>query len=953
MQRSLTGYELQFWNLNHLLESDTAYNIVSCFEIQGSLDIPRLSSAWRRVIDRTGILNVRFVGTDDPCVTDDPPIDIPLVVLEEESRPDAIQTVRNHLNSRFKIESEAPAKCRLISIGNQSFLFLLIIHHIAVDLHTMESLLDLLVEEYNGSISDAVFLEMSEGTIEDRQSAFWNAELSDPPAPLILPSNRTSREPFDGTGDSIEKSMSSELNLRIRATEKNRGYQTFLVMMSAYAALLSRLADSRDFYVGVPFTNRRSDDRKSMLGPFVNILPLHVKIDEKETFASLYASLRKEMLRLHRNQEVPFLELVRSFSADRITEVPYFLQAGMTRERSLEMNLSDLNCRQIHIRPEGAQMDLFFTFWEENEGLHYRWEYNSKAFGSDQIESWMQSFETILDQFLTDDTLQITDGDILGDDYRNRMHRYYSENSRNYPVDTSLRELLLSAYRRSPSEVAIRDNLRELSYDEFRIAVETGSSALNSKVGVSRTIGILIDNSVKRIQTIHSIICSGNQYLPIDPNWPTGRIGYMLEKADAFLVITDDHADRVDPRFPTITTGDLFGSSSAVETLAVSIEASDPVAILYTSGSTGQPKGVCIRGNGIVNRLYWMQEKFPLGPGDTLIHKVPYTFDVSIWEILWPFLFQATLVIPEYGRHLDDEYLAAEIKSQRVSYIHFVPSLLRKFLRSFESRDYPHLRGVICSGEALDPKLVADFQQAVPNTPIFNLYGPTEASIDVTSWDCRIDDGRSQAIPIGYPVTNTRIYILDNNHSICPPYVRGEIAIAGIQLAAGYINSPELTEERFVSGDWGWGTERVYLTGDVGYSTVGIRIYYAGRNDSQVKINGIRIELAEIERRLEKISGIQKAAVMVHDNLRAFLLTDGNPDAMELRRRLSVDLPGYMIPDYFYFRSTFPTNTSGKTDRKALLTTIGQDEADKLPVAGGNSRIRQVQNRFRRLIGTP
>lgn len=937
MQRPLTPFELQFWNLHQFFPIDTAYNIPACFELSGEIEPTRLAQAWDRVVMRSSHLNFTVLGGELPQFVELPLNACAMRILPHMQRSEAYELIQQLLDSAFNLQGEVLLRCRYIPLGPREGIFVLVVHHILVDLHTLEKLMDMLVEEYANSSGNAV-AETSplRGSIPSelpaKQIGFWKKELASPPPPLLLPSARASRTTFDGSGHSLSAKVPPNVSERLAKAEKSGGRQTFLTLLTVYASLLSRLSASQEFYLALPFTNRLSPEKRAFMGPMINVLPLRVSLRSDTTFSDLYMQLRKTMLVLHRNQELPFVEFARWYVWERTMEIPFFLQVGMTQERMIAPQLPELKTKALRMRPRGSQMDLFFTYWEEAGEIAYRWEYNSHAFRREQIEHWMDSYETMLSHMLEHPDQKICEADLVGRRSSSFNYSYYSCNSRPYPLNRSLRQLLINSYQKEPDAIAVQDDERRLSYADFFNRICRGAAYLHHRLGSGKTVAIILDNCIDRVVTVHAIIHSGNRYLPIDPMWPEGRIAYMLEKADTRLVLSDHYAHRVAERFPHESVQNVYDDSNAPQLPEFEVCPKDPIAILFTSGSTGQPKGVIIQGRGIVNRLYWMQEKFPLSLGDALMHKVPYTFDVSIWELIWPFLFQAKLVIPGAGGYLDDRYLSREIERQGITYIHFVPSLLRKFLSEISVKRYATLRGIICSGEALPPALVADTHRQLPGVPVFNLYGPTEASIDVSCWDCTPEDEDEAVLPIGYPIANTRIYILDEHSKLCAPYVRGEIALAGVQLATGYINAPDLTAQRFVFGDWGFGEERVYLTGDVGYYTHDNCVFYNGRNDSQVKINGVRIELGEIERALESLPQVRKAAVMVHHGLIAFLLGDDRLPIREVRRVLAKDLPGYMIPDRFKWRSSFPINTNGKTDRNALLANLseaGSTETDE------------------------
>jgi amino acid adenylation domain-containing protein len=353
--------------------------------------------------------------------------------------------------------------------------------------------------------------------------------------------------------------------------------------------------------------------------------------------------------------------------------------------------------------------------------------------------------------------------------------------------------------------------------------------------------------------------------------------------------------------------------------------------VIYTSGSTGQPKGVMNGHRGVVNRLCWAQQAYGLSPADRVLQKTPFSFDVSVWEFFLPLLAGAQLVIAKPHGHQDPAYLAALLVREQVSMVHFVPSMLQVFLDQADLPACPALRRVLCSGEALPHALQMRFHRQWPDVELHNLYGPTEAAVDVTAWRCSPEPDLG-IVPIGYPIANTQIYILDSHLQPVPLGVAGEIHIGGIQVARGYLNRPALTAERFITDPFRKdGSGRLYKTGDLGRWLPNGSIEYLGRNDFQVKIRGLRIELGEIETRLAACAGIREAVVIAREDvpgdkrLIAYLIpeTGHTPDPGELRRQLAGQLADYMLPSAFVTLEQFPLSTNGKLDRHALPAPDG------------------------------
>lgn len=918
MFNNLTSIQQQFWTLNQIQENDSAYNIISSVKIIGKLDIERLIESWNKVINIIPLFKELLIKEHS--------IEVHQCSIESE----ALALIKTFINKPINLNNESPVKAYITSIDNEINIFTIKQHHIVTDLHSVNIISKLLGELYNtGSTNIELkpYYESLNSTGLKDQGDFWKEYMENSPNPLVLPSKESGRNNFDGSGNTIYKSYTESITQDIRNFSIENNIQPFLLHLTSYAVFLSKISSQNDFFIGVPFSNRRDSERKEMCGPFINILPVRVSITHEDTFILLYQKIRKQMLQLHRNQEIPFKNISQYYRCSRDLKVPYLLQVGFTQEEAFNVQLDGLDCRTVNIRPDGAQMDLFLTFWYENDTLQFRWEYNTQAFSEKQVKVWQEIYNEIVNSFVSDKDQALFQVPFITENYRNIINEYSKNQEQNYPLDKPFRNHLIDSYIKYSENIAIKDDMNSYTYHEFSENVKKYASYFHDQIGSGHNIAVVLDRSIDRTALIHAIICSGNSYIPIDALWPKDRVQFLIENAGVTLTVVDKKLQSRIPMGSNFTLLEELKNLDRVNNFPnISIKADAPIAVLYTSGSTGKPKGVVISGKGIINRLFWMQESYPIGAHDTLIHKVPYTFDVSIWEIFWSFLTGATLFIPDPIRHIDDQYLAEVIREHSITYVHFVPSLLKKFFQNTSVLTLPDLKGVICSGETLEVTLVKEFFRRLPGKDLHNLYGPTEASIDVTAWTCSPHDIEGSQIPIGLPIANTRIYILNEDKLLCPPNVYGEIAIAGVSLAHGYVNNREETSKQFISGDWGWGEETIYLTGDLGYSSEDYCIHYLGRKDFQVKINGIRIELQEIERQLEKNPSIRSAIVLINDNipeenqLAAYILTSAPLDIDQLKKELVTFLPGYMIPNFYHILDVYPMLTNGKISRKELLT---------------------------------
>lgn len=503
----------------------------------------------------------------------------------------------------------------------------------------------------------------------------------------------------------------------------------------------------------------------------------------------------------------------------------------------------------------------------------------------------------------------------------------WNETSKEFATAQCVHHLFEEQAALRPHAIALEFQGHCLSYDELnRQANQLARHLLHLGLLPEGVVGICMERSVELVTAILAVLKAGGAYLPLEPSLPQSRLAYMIEDAGVELVLM--HHDYGTTQLPEsarrIDLAACDFEQHSAEKLSVEQQPLESLAyVLYTSGSTGQPKGVMSEHRGLLNRLLWMQEAFRLTPQDRVLHKTPFSFDVSVWEFLWPLMTGARLVVARPEGHKDAQYLRALIEERGITTVHFVPSMLEQFLAVVPAGACGGLRRVMCSGEALTKSLQDRFFARLSGE-LHNLYGPTEASIDVTWWPCR-REWAEEYVPIGRPISNMQVYILDEQLEPVPVGVAGEIHLGGVGLARGYINNAELTAEKFINNPFRPET-KLYKTGDVGRYTEEGEIAYLGRRDHQVKVRGHRIELGEVEHVLLTYRGVQSVAVIVKASrsgqqyLAAYYTTEEKHSiaTKELHAFALERMPEYMVPSIFQYMEEWPLTTNGKTDRASL-----------------------------------
>jgi amino acid adenylation domain-containing protein len=528
--------------------------------------------------------------------------------------------------------------------------------------------------------------------------------------------------------------------------------------------------------------------------------------------------------------------------------------------------------------------------------------------------------------------------------------RGWNETAAPFSSDKTISELFEQQSESTPQAPAVVFDAQVLTYGEFNEQVNQMAHYLIQQAGETHEklrpdtlVPIMLDRGFHLLRTVHGIFKAGGAYVPIDTALPINRLRFLLADLEApFLVTTSRVAHRIAEAIPHCTR---VLCVDAEQPLIDSLPRRNPTGhaspndlayMIYTSGSTGTPKGVMIEHRGLVNRVQWMQAMYPLTHDSTVLHKTPYTFDVSVWELVWPLTVGARLVVARPNAHMHMRHLAELMQRERITDVHFVPSVFEMFVDTQQVGELSSLRRVFCSGEALPTRLTRRFLQALPNCELHNLYGPTEASIDVSFWKCSVEDASSfTTTPIGRPIWNTQLLVLDEDFALRGPGDVGELYIGGVGLARGYYQRPELTSERFVDNPWDdmfKGSRRLYKTGDLARWLPDGNLEYLGRVDFQVKIHGMRIELGEIEHALTQFPPVRAATVIAADNgskLIAFVEAREEFNDQLARKYLSQQLPEYMIPARIVRLETMPLTTSGKVDRQSLLALLGDSSPNR------------------------
>jgi amino acid adenylation domain-containing protein len=637
----------------------------------------------------------------------------------------------------------------------------------------------------------------------------------------------------------------------------------------------------------------------------------------------------------------------------RYTDADELVLAGWTGGPDCAVNVGDDPSfagllGRVRSQVSGAVRGIALTVRPHAGQIQCRLDYDANLYDLETIDRLRGQLLTLLDGAVGDPATSLSALPLLTALDRGALAEF-NATAVHYPTDRTVPELISAQAASTPDAIALVFEGATLTYGELEQRTNQLAHHLRS-LGVTpgSTVAVSLDRSFELVIALVGVLKAGAAYVPLEPSYPAARLAFMLaDSAAPVLLSHKDLAERLPASADGRSASSRAGEGAAqarvlrldadwaevaaqpVDPLPASAAGTDVAYIIYTSGSTGRPKGVPNTHAGLLNRLQWMQEAYELTDADAVLQKTPCGFDVSVWEFFWPLMTGARLVVARPGGHRDPHYLAELIRTEGVTFLHFVPSMLQVFLDvlgAVELAGCSSLRQVVCSGEALAPALVDQFFQARLKAGLDNLYGPTEAAIDVTRWTCRPGETK---VPIGHPIANTTTYVVDRYGNQVPVGIPGELCLGGVQVALGYLNRPDLTQAAFVPDPFadppGETGARMYRTGDLARWRTDGALEYLGRRDHQVKLRGLRIELGEIESALRAHSGITDAAVLLRNDtvgepiLVAYLVCRRQVSIADLRHRLGIGLPDYMVPEAYLVIDEMPLSPNGKLDRAALL----------------------------------
>jgi amino acid adenylation domain-containing protein len=968
----LSFAQQRLWFIDQLEPGSFLYKIPAALRVEGPLHVGVLALCLGEIVRRHEVLRTVFASLDGSPVQVIQPTEpfrltvVDLSGLPERKREALVLTLTDEEAARpFDLSRDPLLRGLLLCLAERDHVVSLTMHHIASDgwsmgilirevatlypafaAHQPSPLPELTVKYADFAVWQHSWLQ---GEVLENEISFWRRELAGLPPLLELSTDRPRPAVQNYRGAARPMRLPPALTQQFQTLGRREGATLFMVLLAGFQAILERYSSQQDLAVGSPVAGRNRMEIEGLIGFFVNTLVLRGDLAGKPSFREFLGRVRETALAAYLHQDVPFEKLVEELSPERsLAHSPLFQVMLVLQNAPAEpLAIRDLHLRPMSIEEMTSKFDLTVSLWEHSDGLTGIVEYATDLYDATTVDRLIGHFERQLTgmaerpEDLLGDLILLTAEEAL-------QLRAWNETTTAYPLDRPLHAWIENQAESSPEAVALVFEEEEITYRELDRRANRLARQLRARgCTLESRVGVLLQRSCELLVALLAILKAGAAYVPLDPEHPTDRLAFQDRNARLQLILTrSDLAGRLpgaESRFLFLEHGGPEAGHLATNPLSVPIDPDHPAYVLFTSGSTGWPKGAVITHRAITNRLLWMQEALCLTSADRVLQKTLFSFDVSIWELFWPLMTGARLVLARPDGHRDNAYLVSLIVRQRITVLHFVPPMLQHFLEEPGVEECHTLRNVVCSGEALPAELARRFAVRLGHARLHNLYGPTEAAVDVTSWVCEAEgtgDGCGST-PIGRPIANTRIHLLDPGLLPVPVGVPGELFIAGVNLARGYVERPDLTAERFLPDPmWREPGERIYRTGDLARWRRDGAIEFLGRTDHQVKIRGFRIELGEIEAVLGGLPGVREAVVVAREDrpgsgsadrrLVAYVAGDATADA--LRQALRERLPEHMVPAAFTMLAALPLTPNGKVDRKALPVPDAQ-RSDEIHVA--------------------
>ena len=989
-QLPLSWAQERLWFLNQLEGASATYNMPGAIRLSGNLDINALQRALSEIVSRHEVLRTSFPtvnGTPRQVIDPEATLNIKVVDLQqlEATEPETvlIQQAQQEAITPFNLEIAPLIRCSLWQLDAREYVLLLTMHHIVSDGWSMGVFIQEISSLYQAftqgepsplpelPIQYADFAiwqrQWLSGEVLLSQLNYWQQQLEGAPELLQLPTDRPRPNIQTHRGATQTFSLNIDLTQKLQTLSRESGTTLFMILQAAFATLLYRYSGQSDIVIGSPIANRHYSEIESLIGFFVNTLVLRTRFEDNPRFEKLLARVRETTLKAYEHQDVPFEQVVEALQPQRsLSHSPLFQVMFVLQNAPMgEVELPGVTLSELNLQSTIAKFDLTLSMSETDQGLVGSWQYNTDLFDGSTIERMVAHFQNLLSAIVENPQRAVGELPLLSEAEQDQLLVEWNDTEREYPIDKCIHQLFEEQVERTPDAVAVVFEKEQLTYVQLNQRANQLAHHLQT-LGVRPEVlvGICVERSLEMVVGLLGILKAGGAYVPLDPNYPPERLSYMLADSGVEVLLTQQelleslplHTSRV------VCLDTYWGriEQHSQENLEVRVCADNLAYVIYTSGSTGKPKGVSIIHQGVV-RLVKEANYASLTCQEVFLQLAPISFDASTFEI-WGSLLNGAKLVVMYAHTPTLEEIAGAIEKYEVTILWLTAALFNLMVEQ-QLEKLKSVRQLFAGGDALSPPHVEKVIKFLPECQLINGYGPTENTTFTCCHLIKQSRINGTSVPIGRPISNTQIYILDSNLQPVPIGVPGELYIGGDGLARGYLNRPELTQEKFIPNPFSDSQsepERLYKTGDLARYLPDGNIEFLGRIDYQVKIRGFRIELGEIESVLNTHPQIQQVVVIATEELPgnkrlvAYVVTRNESlSTNQLREFLKQKLPEYMVPSAFVILEALPLTPNGKVDRKALPAPDGDFSREHEYVAPRTPREEIIANIFASVLSVP